>query len=105
MDSGHLLMDIWITVKLRRMNKEKPVKYLIKNKRKDRANNRKLSRWIQKGKVNYRSDFCTKTGLPRYEVTCFFIDSQKAYDCIYRESILKILKEFQLTNKLINLIK
>lgn len=33
-----------------------------------------------------------------------FIDFQKAYYCIHRESILKILKEFQFPNKLINLI-
>jgi hypothetical protein len=38
------------------------------------------------------------------ELHVLFIDFQKAYDCIHRESVMKILKDFQFPNKLINLI-
>jgi len=38
------------------------------------------------------------------ELRVLFIDFQKAYHCIHGESILKILKDFQFPNKLINLI-
>lgn len=38
------------------------------------------------------------------ELNVLFIDFQKAYDCIHRESEIKILKDFQFPNKLINLI-
>ncbi|VVC39091.1 Reverse transcriptase domain [Cinara cedri] len=38
------------------------------------------------------------------ELQFLFIDFQKAYDCIHRESVMKILKDFQFPNKLINCI-
>jgi predicted alpha/beta-fold hydrolase len=39
------------------------------------------------------------------EVHVLFIDFKKAYDCIHRESLLNVLRQFKLPQKLINLIK
>jgi len=39
------------------------------------------------------------------EVHVLFIDFKKAYDCIHRGSLLNVLRQFKLPQKLINLIK
>lgn len=65
------------------------------NKRKSRANNRKLSRWLQDGKFNYRPDIRIKTGLQKawefYKEHMFFSSIFKKPMTVYIEKTLQIL--------------
>jgi hypothetical protein len=39
------------------------------------------------------------------EIHMIFIDFKTAYDCIHRESLMSILEQYDLPQKLVNLIK